>query len=218
MRWDCVLSYCLLVIHLGFWLVNIPVWLELCYHLLLWHFWQFMASFCFWVFSCDLWCKTVLLLTGSYKQKRKIPVFKKSSCTCGCSLKFTIFWKPSFFQEEDVCVFGTILISAASPDIWCRKTPFKPNTQNLMSWKCGHVKLGEHWNLAAGSSWQQLAAAGYLQQAVSTAPQTRGRWLRDHRLHFFIRTLSALCNTNRRQSQVFTRTQKHCNLSALITG
>lgn len=156
MRWDCVLSYCLLVIHLGFWLVNIPVWLELCYHLLLWHFWQFMASFCFWVFSCDLWCKTLLLLTGSYKQKRKIPVFKKSSCTCGCSLKFTIFWKPSFFQEEDVCVFGTILISAASPDIWCRKTPFKPNTQNLMSWKCGHVKLGEHWNLAAGSSWQQL--------------------------------------------------------------
>lgn len=106
--------------------------------------------------SFFLWCKTVLLLTGSYKQKRKIPVFKKSSCTCGCSLKFTIFWKPSFFQEEDVCVFGTILISAASPDIWYRKTPFKPNTQNLMSWKCGHVKLGEHWNLAAGSSWQQL--------------------------------------------------------------
>lgn len=116
--------------------------------------------------------KTVLLLTGSYKQKRKIPVFKKSSCTCGCSLKFTIFWKPSFFQEEDVCVFGTILISAASPDIWCRKTPFKPNTQNLMSWKCGHVKLGEHWNLAAGSSW--LPAAGSIHSASNEGSMTEG--------------------------------------------
>lgn len=122
--------------------------------------------------SFFLWCKTVLLLTGSYKQKRKIPVFKKSSCTCGCSLKFTIFWKPSFFQEEDVCVFGTILISAASPDIWCRKTPFKPNTQNLMSWKCGHVKLGEHWNLAAGSSW--LPAAGSIHSASNEGSMTEG--------------------------------------------
>lgn len=78
----------------------------------------------------------------------------------------------SFFQEEDVCVFGSVLVSAASPDTWCRKRPFKLNTQNLMSWKCGHVKLGEHWNLAAGSSW--LPAAGSIHSASHERSMTEG--------------------------------------------
>lgn len=61
------------------------------------------------------------------------------------------------------------------------------------TWEITHVTDKHEHTASVG--WQ-LAAVGYLQQAVSAAPQPRGRSLRNDWLHFLMWTLNTLQNTD----------------------
>lgn len=83
-----------------------------------------------------------------------------------------------------------------------------PQWTNMWQYRLEKSHNSDKHKHAVSIGWQ-LAAAGYLQQAVSAAPQPRGRSLRNHWLHFLMWTLSTLQNTDWCGSHIGTHIGTH---------